>query len=386
MSSLSPRAAVLLVFIAFGSGIGLWAGSIPTVTARSGIIAEVLGCGITAMIASVMLGMVLMGVLARRVNLKTLLIGVQIATAMVLALLLQAAGFWQFLILFALIGATGGALDALMNAEGVAVEGDLGKPVLAGFHAYASLGAAVCAIIGSYVSVNFGTHFTAVLTSACYLVAIAATIIATPVRPLPQQQQAKRAGGIAGLALPIVLLALVYGLVNGGETMAALFSASFLAFQAPDLAAYAGAGTTAFGFCQFFIRVFADRLRQTISDLHLIEASVVVGAAGCALVATSGSFAQSVSGFGLIGIGSACISPCVFALAPKLTGLAASQAIGLLAMLSSITRVPAPLGFGAIVDRAGYPIAFAAAAGLFALALFLTMVLIRKASRLEAKA
>ncbi len=159
--------------------------------------------------------------------------------------------------------------------------------------------------------------------------------------------------------------------------MAALFSSSFLNFQAPELAAYAGAGTTGFGLCQFVVRVMADRLRRRFSDLFLIEASTVIGAAGYVIIATSGSFTQSVIGFGVVGIGTACLSPCAFALAPRLSGLAPAQAFAALAVLSAVTRVPAPLGFGEIVERASYPIAFLCAAGLFAAALVLAMWLMR---------
>jgi MFS family permease len=162
---MTPRIAVFAVFIAFGCGVGLWAGSIPTVAARSGISAEWLGYTITLIIGASLLGMMLSGFLSRSIGLRWLIVATTILVALDMILLLQAAGFWAFVSFATLIGFTGGMLDAVMNAEGYQVERDLGRPVIAGFHASASLAAAMTAVLGSYVTVSFGTPYTAGLSS-----------------------------------------------------------------------------------------------------------------------------------------------------------------------------------------------------------------------------
>jgi MFS family permease len=177
----------------------------------------------------------------------------------------------------------------------------------------------------------------------------------------------------------MILLGLVIGIGNGAEVIGALFSSPFLAFTTPELAAYAGAGTTAFGLCQFGVRAFADKLRLRFGDLFLLEASAVIAAVGFLIIAFSPGFAISVFGFGIIGIGTACFSPCGFALAPGMSGLAAAQAFGLLAAVTAVTRVPVPLGFGQIVEWDGYRAAFVTALALLACGFFLTMILVRKA-------
>jgi MFS family permease len=374
----TPRAAVFAVFTAFGMGVGLWAGSIPTVAAHSGISAEWLGYAITLIIGASLLGMMLSGVLAHWLSLRTLILLTITLVMIDMILLLQSASFWAFIVFATLIGLTGGMLDAVMNAEGYQVERDLGRTVIAGFHASASLAAAATAVLGSYVTVTFGTPFTAILTTIAYLVSIGFVWRATPLRPPIAAGGEARKGRIA---FPMVVLGLVIGIGGGAEALGALFSSSFLAFSAPELAAYAGAGTTTFGLCQFAVRVVADWLRARFGDLLLLQVSMVITVIGFAVVAFSPSFAISIIGFGIIGIGTACFSPCGFALAPGMSGLAAAQAFGLLAALTAITRVPVPLGFGRIVEFSGYQIAFLTAVALLAGGFALTMVLIRIAPK-----
>jgi MFS family permease len=374
----TPRLAVNAVFTAFGIGVGLWAGSIPTVAARSGISAEWLGYTITLIIAASLLGMMIAGAAARLLPLRRLVFVGMVLVALDMAFLLQAASFWSFLVCATLIGLTGGILDAAMNAEGYQVERDLGRPVIAGFHASASLAAALTAVLGSYVSVNFGTPITAMLTTLGFAAGLAIAFVGTPARPIPPPAAVGRARRVA---LPFILLGVVVGLGNGTETVGALFSSPFLAFTAPELAAYAGAGTTAFGLCQFAVRASADRLRARFGDLVLLEVSLVVTAIGFVIVAFSPGFAISVIGFGVIGIGTACFSPCGFALAPSMSGLAAAQAFGMLAAITAVTRVPVPLGFGQIVEDGGYRAAFLTALALLACGFGLAMLLTRAAPR-----
>ncbi len=147
-----------------------------------------------------MFGMMAAAVLTRRFGLRNALVIALAVVAIDMAVLLQSGGFWHFMVAATLIGGTGGALDALMNAEGYAVEKDIGFPVLAGFHGWCSLAAAVCAVIGSYVSVNFGTVATAVLTTFGYTVAIAIVLKATPKRGLPPVEA--KGGRRVGFGLP----------------------------------------------------------------------------------------------------------------------------------------------------------------------------------------
>lgn len=374
---MTPRHAVFAAFIAFGAGYGLWAGAIASVALRSGMTPQLLGYAVTTFIAASLLGMAGGGVLSRSRSIKTLLlcsIALAMAALTVLLNVQSPAGFLAGITAFGLVA---GAFDGLMNAEGTAVEAEIGRPVLAGFHASASFASAATAILGSLVMTHGGPLATAFLACLVYGAALIAVRRLTPRRAVaalddtapPQAWRFNR---------PIVLLGLIVGICIAGEMAAIMFSAPALAAQSPELAAYAGFGATAFSLCQGLVRCWADRFRRRLGDLRVMELSILGAALGFAVVATSTSFAQSAVGFALIGAGTGCLVPCGFSLAPRYAGLAAAQALGVLALVTALPRIPAPLVFGEMAERFAYPVAFAVNGLLFALALALTAWLRRR--------
>lgn len=364
---MTPRHAVFAAFVPFGIGFGMWAGTIARVAARSDISAQMLGFAITGFIAAALSGMALGGMLSRHFTVKTILLGAIAACAISLSLLMQADGPFSFLLGLIVYGVINGIYDGAMNAEGTAVEADCGRPILLGFHAAASCAAGLTAIIGSYVAVNVGTEATAGIVVCGYALGALGVWRGTParvvaIRDAEQKNQPRR------FQRPILLLGIVVGIVIAGETVTAMFSAPALVAQAPDLAAYAGFGATAFALCQALVRAFADRLRRRFGDLRIMELSLVVATLGFLVVSFSTSFTQSAAGFALVGLGSACLVPCGFSLAPAYSRVAAAQALGLLALITALPRIPAPLAFGDLAERISYPAAFALNAVLFCVA------------------
>lgn len=382
---MTPRQAVFAAFIAFGVGFGTWAGTIATVASRSGLSPDTLGLAITGFIAAALAGMAAAGALSRVLPLKTILLCAIGGAAVSLPLLMQAATPASFVLGLCLYGLMHGAFDGSMNAEGTAVEHDAGRPILSGFHAAASFALAPAALLGSLIAVRFGTQATALIVLAAFAIGAAAVLSGMPKRS-PSGGKLGAPGAPRRFSRPIVLLGLIVGISIAGETAAAMFSAPALARQAPELAGYAGFGATAFALCQAVVRSTADILRRRLGDLRVIEISALVAAAGFALVATSSSFTQSALGFALVGAGTACLVPCGFSLAPVFSGIAAAQALGILAVVTALPRIPAPLAFGQIADRFSFGTAFALNIVLFLLALLFAFLLRRMPQRQTAAA
>ena len=134
------------------------------------------------------------------------------------------------------------------------------------------------------------------------------------------------------------------------------------------LAARRGAGSCGdrrsrgrvFSACQATLRFNADVIRLRFSDRRIIFGSFAVAAAGFAVVAAEGGFAQSVAGFALIGIGTGAIVPCGFALAARQTGTQPAIGLSSASLFGALTRLPAPLATGAIAQSFSLPLAFAA--------------------------
>ncbi len=381
---MTPRHATFAAFLAFGVSVGLWSGSVPAVALRAGITPAMMGLATTGHIASYVAGIAAGGVLARHAPIRRSLPALVALTAIGAALALQAAGPAAFAGLFLGFGFLLGLCDGTMNAEGTAVERDLGRPVLAGFHAASSFAAAAAAALGGALSVLAGTLATAAVGLAVAAAAVAVILSATPLRPVEPRRGAAGPRGLTGAGpvahaaaslpvVPIVLVGLAAGFTMTGEAATLNFAASTLREQAPAFAAYAGLGVTAFGLCQACARTLVDRVRRRFADTDIILWSAALAGVGFAIVATGATAAQSIAGFAVIGVGTAAIVPCSFALAPRVSGLAAAQAIGLLSLISALPRIPQPLFFGEVAARFGFAAGFAINAALMVVAFALAM-------------
>ncbi|MFN8828952.1 MAG: hypothetical protein ACK50Q_01970 [Labrys sp. (in: a-proteobacteria)] len=373
---LTPRGAMVLAFFALGTGFGIWGGAAPTVAARALIGPDLMGLAYSVFVIVYLCGMSGSGLIARFVSIRRMLLATLPATGVVLALLLLTGSPLGLFVGIALFGLMAGMVDLAINAEGTAVEADLSRPVLAGFHGSASLGVALAAILGSLLAVNVGPWSAAVATLILFSIGTAAVLSGSPDRGrLPQ----KSAGASRPRVTPVLLiLGLIVGVSVAGEMAAALFSTPFLTVQAPEKAAIAGMGATAFALCQAMIRFQADRLRARFGDAALLAGSLVIAGLGFCVVALSPTFWMSALGFGLIGIGTGCVVPCGFALAVARSPLAASSALAVVALVSAVPRVPTPYAFGEIASLVSYGAAFGAYALLFALAFVLIVGLMRR--------
>jgi hypothetical protein len=104
--------------------------------------------------------------------------------------------------------------------------------------------------------------------------------------------------------------------------------------------------------------------------------SFLVAAAGLGLVAIHLGFAPSVVGFAIVGVGTAVIVPCGFALAASQPRVSAGAAISAVAFFGGFPRLPAPLATGAIASAFSLSTAFCCLAALLLVAFAAVLVFI----------
>jgi len=363
----TPRTAVGTVFFVFGATMGLWGGSVAEVARVAAIRPEVVGSAFVGYNIAGILGMAIVGRIGRSISLKARLIALLALSAICLAGLFHVTSAWGLVVGLALFSFVAASVDLVMNSEGLEVERSYGFPVLAGFHGLASLGVAVGAICGSYLSVKFGLTVTAATSVLVFVVGIAAVLVGTPNRGATHAADAGSTWFRPSLAF--IALGLILGASIAAEIASTMFSAQTLESQAPHLAAYAGAGATAFALFQGTVRLFGDRLRAIFGDAMLIRLSLATLLLGLVLVTMSSSFAASAVGFAVIGVGSACIVPCGFATAATMTTMPPAAVISMVAIITGTIRIPAPLAYGFLADRVGFSQAFGIFAVLAACAL-----------------
>jgi len=366
----SARVAITTVFVSFGVAIGALAGSMPSVMQNAGIDAETFGLGLTLSTALTVGAMAAGGQLARLASNRAVLLTVLPVFALTLGAYLTAASPPWFFITIPAMGLCFGLTDLFMNAEAVALEHDLRRPVFMTFHGGVSAGVGVAAVVASWLSTEWGTWAVALLAALSFALAWLLVYRAIPARPLSKG----KAAHIRTLPnkAPLMLLGIAAGLIIAAETAALLWSAKLLNDIAPALAAIAGLGAAFFGVCNAAVRFPGDRMRSLLGEMPLMIASLVVSICGFLALGLSTSFMVSVAAFASVGFGLALLIPTIFAMSARLVPENRAGALSFVSLLTAVPRVLAPLAFGMVAGRFGTAFAF----GLVALGLLASLGLI----------
>jgi hypothetical protein len=371
----SPRWAIAVTFFAFGVASGSWSGSSAAILARAGVDAWAFGVALTCFTGAYLAAMSSGGVVARRFTVKRTLIAVLLTIGPVLAALLLASTAIGIFVPLIAYGVLAGMLDATMNAEGARIERRLGTPIFARLHGGASAGGAIGAILGSVLATSAAPWTSGMIAEAG--LAAAAVLVALAIEP----DAGDRVGGRIPirariLSRSLVVLGLTIGVSITCESATISWSALLLRREAPQWAAFAGLGAAFFFACQATFRVNADALRSHAADRTMMLLSFLVAAAGLGLVAIHLGFATSVVGFAIVGVGTAAIVPCGFALATSQPRVSAGAAISAVAFFGGFPRLPAPLATGAIASVFSLSTAFCCLAALLLVAFAAVLVFI----------
>jgi MFS family permease len=330
---------------------------------NAGISAETLGLGLTLSTLVTVLAMSAGGQLARRFSNRAVLLVMLPAHGLFLfAYLAAQSPLWFFLAILPM-GLCFGLTDLFMNAEAVALEHDLRRPVFMAFHGSVSAGVCVTAVLASYLSARFGPEVVGGLALAMFALSWAMVRRSVPPRPLAPGKAAHNSR--LPDKRPLVLLGIAAGLIIAAETTALLWSANLLDELAPALAAIAGLGAAFYGLCNALMRFPGDRMRRALGEIPLLIGSLAVSIAGFLVLGMSGSFALSVTAFATAGFGLALLIPCIFGIAANLAPDNRAGALSFISLLTALPRVLAPVLFGLAAAELGTAFAF----GLVALGL-----------------
>ena len=366
----TPRAAVMMVFAAFGAAVGCWAGAIPHVIAAAGIDSFDLGLGFTLNSLAGVSAMALGGMIGRRFSNRSVMLAVLPLLALNIILLLVAASPWLFFASLTAFGAVLGFLDMAMNAEASAIEHDLRRPIFTAFHGSVSIAVAFFAIASSFVSTMAGTFATSLLSVIVVSLAWLMVYVSVPARAIT----AGKAGGLSNLPskLPLIIMGLAIGLSVAAETSSLFWSAKLLNDQAPELAAIAGLGAAFYGACNAIVRFRGDRLRARYGEIPLMLASLALATAGFMILGLSHSFAMNVIAFAGVGFGLAILCPCLFNLAAAQVPANRAAGLSFVSLIAGPPRIVAPWIFGWVATSQSTSFAF----GLCALLMIVAFGLI----------
>lgn len=342
-------AAVVLFFAVNGFPIGVYAASIPTLTARFSLDALQLATFFLVVGLFAIASMQVSGRLCDRIGARRVSLAMIVPLILALPAIMLAPSYGWLFLGGALLGIGNGGIDVAMNALGVQVEAARPKPIMSFFHGMWSVGnfagALSLVLLGRIFGGDAGA---AVLTAALLYVVIGATVLAVNWRLSPETAPVEHTGA-DGAKAPIPrtawlmgLMAIAFGL---GEGTAADWSAQQVTtVAAVDPTVGALAVTAVSGF-MVVIRLLGDLLVTRFGHRAIVVFGGVCSTAGYLLTATMTTLPLLLVGWSLVGLGVGLIAPQVYAIAGHTAGgrgLAVVVTFGYAAFL----LCPALIGLG----------------------------------------
>ncbi len=342
----TPRAAIVLVFAAFGFLVGAQVGALPMIVKLASVDQRLFGYaqGINMMVA--LATMMLGGYLSRMVDHRTMMLVSLPACFLALIGSLVVQTPFTYVIAFITFGGLLSFLDLNMNAEGAAIEEDVKRPIFTMFHAAVSLGMASMSIVSSYLSVTYGPITSAILAGVVMVWAMVEVRRLVPARAAHAVARGSTAAPLPYLKL--FLVAMTIGFSNSCEIAAMLWAGQLLAQIKPELIAYSGLGAAFFGGCGGVMRIFGDRLRTRFGEIAFMASALAVAIAGFAVLSFTPGFFLSVLAFAAVGAGLAPIFPGLYAMAGRLAPQRRAAAMGLTSAMSGGPRFIVPMVLGVL--------------------------------------
>jgi MFS family permease len=348
------RRAVSIAFLAFGAVMGSWVPRLPALKDHLHISDAQVGYALLAVSLGAVIGAGVARIVLGR-GARAWVRGGTIAICASLVLPSLAGSFTQLLASLLVLGACAGFIDMLENAQAADLERTAGRPLLNGFHGYWSLGAfagAVLAGAAAFAGVPPSAHFALVATvaafaSAYFLRDLPNTSAGAP-RPAPS-------GGrywLTGFVIAVAAISFCSILVEGGTSDWSPLYLRELSHADPGLAA---GGLAAFALAATLVRFRADLLTARTSPAVVARLGGIIAAGGLVLAIAVPALPGAITGFALVGIGTAVLVPLAFSAGANLG--ASGTALTLVLAAGYSGSIAGPAMIGNVADRFGLRIA-----------------------------
>ena len=317
------RGAVAAIFLVNGTAFASWVPHIPTVQRKLDLSPGVLGLALLAIAAGSLVSMPIAGWMVARhgSRIVALVAGLLYCAAVPLPLL--APSLPALVVALMLFGVFNGAMDVSMNAHGVAVERQIGRPIMSSLHAMFSIGGIVgagSAVVLLPLGVAPITHVGVTALLGFALMFMTARFL------LPHAVDS----GVDGphFVLPrgrlLVLGAMGFFILMTEGAMGD-WTAVYLRLDLGADAGLAGAGFAVFSAAMAVGRLTGDRLVAAFGPVAMMGWGSLLAALGLGGALLLHDPLAAILGFGLVGLGLANIVPILFSAAGRTPALLRSR-------------------------------------------------------------
>jgi MFS family permease len=353
------RLAVLTVFAMLGVSEGTWAARIPAIKAglhlSPGLLGlALLGPAVGCVLAMPATGAVLASVPPRRVAQAGLVL-----LAVMLPVTTVTSSAWQLFLVLLGWGAGIGMLDVAMNTEAAAVQDQLGRRLMSGFHGAYSVGGLAGSGLGAITAATGLSARTAFLIAAVPIV-FAGVAGAQAFASRPAHHASDRPGRVARWpkwSWALVALGAISFASFLGEGAAGNWSAVYLHSSLGASAGVAAVGYSVFAVTMTAGRLSGDWLTDRVGPVRLVRLAGGLATAGFGCALLIGHVWSGLAGFAVLGAGLSVVVPLAFTATaglgrpgPSLAMITSFGYMGALAGpaiiggLADVTSLPAALG------------------------------------------
>jgi hypothetical protein len=324
------RVAVAYSFAVLGVILAGWASRASEIKAHVGADDREWGLLLLSGPIGALVAFALMRVLIAPLGARRLLLAIVPVVALAPTAVALARTPAEFAVAFFVNGVGGAALQTPLNSNAVFVERAYGRPIMASFHAWFSIGllfGALVAAAATQLDVSVATQLA--VTGIVLLLGFLATIPFLPADETPVPGRARR----RAVSQQLLLLGAIAFCSSMGEGAATAWSNVYVR---ESLHAGKTLGTIAYAFyavCASASRLSADRILHRLGRRRFLRSAGLVAAAGTSIGMAMGTIPGAFVAFAFLGIGLAAVIPTVFGAAGNQPGYTAGEGLATVTLL-----------------------------------------------------
>ncbi|MET1062196.1 MAG: MFS transporter [Aeromicrobium sp.] len=365
------RLATFAVFALNGFLLGMWIVNIPTIKDRTGVDQAGLGLILLVLGAAAWVGMQLAGRAIDRWGSRPVVTVAASALALTLPGPAFATSGLQLVLVLAVVGFFNGIVDVAQNAQAVVVERAYGRPIMAAFHAFFSLGGLLASLLGGgLIALDVDVRVSLSVAAVVGLLVAISLRTSFVAAPAPVEDAEPRAR--APWTSRVLLLGLLAFALLLGEGVAYDWSTVHLRDSLGSSETVAAFAYGAFSITMTIVRLFADRVVAAWGPAVYVGRAALLGAAGLLGAALAPNAAIAIAAWAVFGIGLAGCVPQFFSAAGNVdesasgTYLARVTSMGYLGLLAGPSVIGLLTHWVSLTTAFAVPIAGCLAAGLLA--------------------
>jgi MFS family permease len=358
------RAAVTVAYVGQGLCFAALVSRVPAVQNKFELSDGALGLivGLVPIIAGV--GSVVAGSLAEKHGSRPVLRVMGPVVPLALVATGWAPNVALLLVALVALGFGLGSVDATMNIQGVRVQDDLRRAVVASFYAAFSLAGFVGALLASAAAgttMSLGLFFT-LIALVLIPVQLAAGRFLLPGHPVPTAVQAAAAAGSAPRIhwRPVMLVGIALMCVYIADSGASTFGADYLHKGLGSTESVAALAYAAYSLMTVAGRIMVDRTVERVGAVRLVRIGGFTAVAAAGAVAIAPSPALAIAAFAVLGLAICPAIPLAFTAAASHDKTSSGVAVARVNVFNYVGFVVGAPLIGGIAEGASLRWAFAA--------------------------